>query len=360
MSRIGIWFNQGYSNLHQALRDLRAADTGGRYSLICSHPSAEFVGLQAADIPLVEPAFANDGQRLAFVRKTVLAHNVKVIIPSRKQAFMNKHAAFLADLGARVATVASSSTLRRIDNKGRLYAFLQDKGVVAVPAFACVKTKTEFNAAHRALARTQPKLCVKPTVGVYGSGFRVLKNSPDTLADLLNESLSMSVRGLRARLGSGTFPELMVMQYLEGDERSVDCLAYGGELVGGVVRRKSNSGVAAQVIEDHPDIMNQVRALTRLLKLNGMFNVQFKDSCGKPFLLEINTRLSGRSYYATLAGLNLPFLAAELFSGQKTVAELDFTQETGFGIGNVSSGIVIPVSAPCASACSFAPAIESV
>jgi predicted ATP-grasp superfamily ATP-dependent carboligase len=126
------------------------------------------------------------------------------------------------------------------------------------------------------------------------------------------------------------------------------------------VRRKSNSGVAAQVIEDHPDIMNQVRALTRLLKLNGMFNVQFKDSCGKPFLLEINTRLSGRSYYATLAGLNLPFLAAELFSGQKTVAELDFTQETGFGIGNVSSGIVIPVSAPCASACSFAPAIESV
>jgi predicted ATP-grasp superfamily ATP-dependent carboligase len=140
-------------------------------------------------------------------------------------------------------------------------------------------------------------------------------------------------------MGERRFPTVMLMQFLEGAERSVDCLAYHGQLIGGVIRKKSPVPGSAQVIENNPGLMRQVGELVRLLGLNGMFNVQFRDSGTRQYLLEINTRLSGRSFYATLAGFNIPYLAAELFSGRKAADELIFEIKTGGRIGNVSTGV---------------------
>lgn len=341
--KMGIWFPHGFGNLFHAINDIRAADAEGKYLLVCSHPHSQFVGLEAADVALVEPT--DDAQFLNFAIKAVLEHNIRVIVPSRRQPFFNRHAALWQKLGVRVLTVASSPALARIENKVALYRHLQDLDLVAVPGFGEFTTSPEFDAHYARLKNEFPRLCLKPAYGVYGSGFRILKTKKDNLSDLLSESLTLSVGGLRARLAVDPGASMMLMQYLEGDERSVDCLADNGELLAAVVRRKSGSSVAAQVIEQHPVIEAQVRALTKHLRLNGLFNVQFKDSGGVPFLLEINPRLSGRSYYATVAGCNLPFLAAEHFAAGVPAEKLQFTVQHGLRIGNVSSAVVI--DAPC-------------
>ena len=341
--KMGIWFPHGFGNLFHAINDIRAADAEGKYLLVCSHPHSQFVGLEAADIALAEPT--DDGQFLNFAIKAILAHNIRVIVPSRRQPFFNRHAALWAKMGVRVLTVASSPALARIENKVALYRHLQPRGIVAVPGFGEFKTSSEFDAHYLQLKRSYPRLCLKPAYGVYGSGFRVLKTEKDNLSDLLSESLSLSVGGLRARLAVDPGASMMLMQYLEGDERSVDCLADNGKLLAAVVRRKSGSSVAAQVIEQHPVIEAQVNALTKHLRLNGLFNVQFKDTGGVPYLLEINPRLSGRSYYATVAGCNLPYLAAEHFAAGVPADQLVFAVQHGLRIGNVSAPVVI--AAPC-------------
>lgn len=342
MNKTGIWFMQGYANIYNAISDIRAADVLGQYKLICSHQHSEFVGGEAADVRLVEPS-GKDAAFWTFIKDTVTKHNVRVILPSftSHQKFLNGRRAELEAMGCRVATVADNATLDLINDKAALYNFLADKNIVRIPAFRAVETVVEFDMAYAELKPQFETICFKPTVGVYGSGFRILKETPNTVKDIIKESPHLNVGDLRNLMGDESFGTLMVMQFLEGDERSVDCLAVDGELVEGVIRRKSDSAVAGQYIEENPELMRQVQTLVSVLKLNGMFNVQFRDSDGEHFLLEINTRLSGRSYYATLAGFNIPFQAAQVFSGTKTVPQLEYRMSSGMSIGNVRSGLVL-------------------
>lgn len=350
MKKIGIWFTEGFSNLYNALTDLRNGDVEGRFTLVCSHSNPQFVAQAAADVYLVEPDTDNAADYLAFVEAAVREHNIRVIFPSRKQSLFNKHAQALRAMGVTVATVASTELLKTVDNKGRLYDQLSGLDIARIPAYQKARTAEGLDRAYSALKRAGYKVCVKPTRGVYGSGFRVLKESRATLADLLGEAPTIQLADLKHRLKSAkTGAELLVMQLLEGDERSVDCLAVEGRLIAAVTRRKSASSVAPQVIEDNEVVVGQVRALVRHLNLNGLFNVQFRDHNGQPYLLEINTRLSGRSYYATHAGVNLPYLGALVFSGVAQVDELKVPPvQDGLLLGNASHAVDLGVGAPAA------------
>ena len=106
------------------------------------------------------------------------------------------------------------------------------------------------------------------------------------------------------------------MQYLPGPERSVDCLAHDGELVCCVVRRKPMGIEGGQMLEDNPAIEETVRRLTRHFRLGGVFNIQFRDDAGTPYLLEINPRLSGGLHYACSVRRRVPVLGGALALGR--------------------------------------------
>lgn len=345
--KLGIWFTQGFANLFHAMLDIRDEDTFKDYTLICSHPHPEFVGLASADVMIKEPT-SNKGY-LQFVLDVVRTHNVKLIIPSRRQAWFNRHRRQLQALGVTVLTVASTRTLNMVDNKAKLYEFLAGKNITKLPRFKVFKNLAQFNAAFDELGGKNAKLCIKPARGVYGSGFRILTNQKATMSDFLNENPTMPVTDLQSRLADDGTHSMLLMEFLDGPERSVDCIARNGELIAGVVRCKSSSAMAAQVIEHRPDLMEQVAKLAKTLKLNGLFNVQFRDHEGVSYLLEINTRLSGRSYYASVAGVNLPYMAAEIFARKVDPADLPVVPEYGLRISNVNCPVLTPRSTHGAS-----------
>jgi biotin carboxylase len=335
-----VWFTHGYSNLYHAIHDLKTGVAGSAFTVLCSHPNRDFVAQEAADCFLPEPRVK--GRRyLEYVHAVARQYGVDVLFPSLRQSELDEHRAYFRELDLNIVTVADAATLHLINDKAALYAYLRGRGVVEVPEFRTAATRDDFLAAYEDLRQRYKTLCFKPTRGVYGQGFRILKDSPDRVSDILSESQTLNIDRLLAQMGSERFPSLLLMQFLEGAERSVDCLAYEGRLIGGVIRRKSPRVGAAQVIEDNPKLLEQVAQLTELLKLNGMFNVQFRDTGRHHYLLEINARLSGRSYYATLAGFNLPQLAAQLFSGQKSPDELTFEIRTGQVVANVSNAVVL-------------------
>jgi carbamoylphosphate synthase large subunit len=107
----------------------------------------------------------------------------------------------------------------------------------------------------------------------------------------------------------GSFRTMLLMEYLDGREYSVDCVGDQGRLVTAVVRRKSSGPGAGQRIDQRADILEATAQLCSVHGLNGIFNVQFRESGGKPRLLEINPRMSGGIGMACLAGPNLPYIA---------------------------------------------------
>jgi hypothetical protein len=124
----------------------------------------------------------------------------------------------------------------------------------------------------------------------------------------------------RRRLAAkGRFRDLLLMEHLPGPERSVDCLAQGGELLRCVVRRKENN---VQVLEDNPELVAVVRRLTARFRLTSLFNVQLRDAGGRSCLLEINPRMSGGLPFSCRSGVMLPLWGIRLALGTASASDI--------------------------------------
>ena len=339
MNKKTIWFMHGYANLYHAIADIKQADEKGEFRILCTHLNHSFVGFESADFFEVEPK-TNDAGFIEFCVKMIKKYGVDVIFASNRQTLLNKNRKMFEELGVELVTAAPRGMINTINNKGKLYDLLKGNDVVKIPEFSVFSNVKEFSSAYRKMSEKHDKLCMKPVRGVYGVGFYVLKEKTRHLSNVLSQSQVLSVSAFKKMATKKRFSKMMLMQFLEGKERSVDCVAVNGFLIGGVIRKKI-AGNLPQVIEKNDEIMKQVEWLTKKLKLNGMFNVQFRDSGGEHYLLEINPRLSGRSFYATVAGLNLPYVASLVFSGLVKKENFKFDIKYGTLIAAVTKAVVV-------------------
>lgn len=333
-----IWFMKGYSNLFHAINDIKSADTENNFRVLCSHTNPGFVGFESADFFELEPK-AKDAQFLDYCETIIKKYNVDVIFAANRQVALDKNRARLKDLGAEVVTTASYKLIPSINNKAKLYKLLENSPLIKIPAYGVFNNDKDFDIQYKKLKKDHKNLCMKPTHGVYGVGFYILKERSNDLNTFLNQEQKVSVANFKKIITGKKFHQMILMQFLEGAERSVDCLAFHGQLIGGTIRKK-NSGGLPQVIEKSDDLMEQVKWIVKTLKLNGMFNVQFKDVQGVPYLLEINPRLSGRSFYSTVAGFNIPFVASQVFSGIKKPDEIQYNVKDNLFISAVNYPVV--------------------
>lgn len=167
------------------------------------------------------------------------------------------------------------------------------------------------------------QLCFKPDRDFGGHGFRVLDDRADTIAEL-GEPPSVRISSATAErlLGSvTTFPPLIVSEYLDGDEISVDCLsAPDGQLLAALPRRKAGGPWTRELVDD-PEVVAIARRMVEGLGLRYLSNVQVKyrtrNGRPEPVLLEVNTRAASGLYQSCLAGgVNLPDLALRLTLGE--------------------------------------------
>jgi carbamoyl-phosphate synthase large subunit len=110
-----------------------------------------------------------------------------------------------------------------------------------------------------------------------------------------------------------SFPELLVTEYLPGEEYSVDCLVENGQprLVVPRLRRKMINGISVEgtFIRDEY-IISYCSEIIKELNLHGNIGIQVKKSAqGRPLIVEINPRVQGTIVAGLGAGVNLPVLA---------------------------------------------------
>jgi carbamoyl-phosphate synthase large subunit len=244
--------------------------------------------------------------------------NIHVVLPLVTRELLplsrNMHAFELA--GARVL-VSTSESLEIANNKSRLYEFLQWRGI-EVPAFRIVETVEQFKQAVEELGYPKQPVCFKPSVSNGSRGFRIINNAIDEAHLLFNEkphSTYISYADAVRILSSRAFPQLLVSEYLPGDEYSVDCLARHGEamLVVPRLRKKMINGISVEggfVKED--SIIDYCTRIIKELQLHGNIGIQVKRATSRAFLIvEINPRVQGTIAAALGAGVNLPLLAIQ-------------------------------------------------
>jgi hypothetical protein len=336
-----VWFNKGFSSTYNIVSSIRKADPERRLRLVCTHTHPALAAFTVSDASEVEPAGLSGKAYLDYCLDFCRRHQVDVFVPGKSAAHLTENREAFAALGVRLLVAASGANLRILDHKGHVYDSVRD--LVAVPEHRLVTTREEFDAAWEYLHARYKTVCFKPARSVFGLGFRILTEEGDDLGRMLaGDSVRIGLEQARRLLSQRpTFPDLLVMPYLEGPERSVDCLGHEGELVRCVVRRKPRGANIGQLLEPNPAVEETARALTRHFGLAGVYNIQLRDLSGVPHLLEINGRMSGGLHFAHFSGLSFPYWAIQLLLGRCQPRDVP-VPHTGLRVGEVSVGIVLP------------------
>ncbi|WP_223296835.1 ATP-grasp domain-containing protein [Thiorhodovibrio frisius] len=305
-----IWFNRTFSSVRALFELIRQGDTASAYRLFCTHPHPSFPGFDLADEWALEPADLSDEDYLEYCLGVCREQRVDAFWPGKAAELIARHQARFAALGVPVLAVADADTLALLRDKARFYDRAQAFSVPP-PAHRCLTVATEFEPAYAALRTLHSRLCVKPAEGVNGIGFRVIDEQRSGLELWLQGALhTMDLPSLRQLLQAAeSFPPLLLMEYLDGPEYSVDAIGDGRKLVALVQREKAPTGAYGQRIVALPAIEQAVSEMTAALGLRGLFNVQFREGESGLRLLEINPRFAGGIGYTGLTGVNLPYVA---------------------------------------------------
>lgn len=260
--------------------------------------------------------FATDAAFIDSLLSLCRKKNIHVVLPlvTKELLPLAAHCKEFELAGTKLL-VSPIASLEIANNKSRLYEFLQWRGI-DVPAFRVAETAGQFEAMAAELGFPGKTVCFKPSVSNGSRGFRIISGSHDEFDLLFNQkpgSCYITYHDAVRILSSRPFPELLISEYLPGEEYSVDCLARHGDpvLVIPRIRKKMINGISVEgeFIEEK-NVIAYCTQIIRELRLHGNIGIQVKRSAeGKFLVLEINPRVQGTIAAALGAGVNLPALA---------------------------------------------------
>jgi len=309
-----VWFNRTFSTVHAAINLIRQADVAGDYHIVYSHTNPEAPPSRIAHEFWMEPKSSKGEEYLNWCLAFCLEHAVDIFVPGKEASLISGARAQFEAQGTRVLCTATQDVLHLLHDKARFCQSV-DLPHAAPAAFRVFETSEQFDTAYAELAADFDTLCVKPSVSVYGLGFAVLEKERNTTQLLLDgATYRVGLEDFRRGLGQmETCRPMLLMEYLSGAEYSVDCVGDNGRMICAVPRKKGMVAGQGQTIIMDPVVLDATARLAAAYRLNGNFNVQFREEREQPRLLEINPRMSGGIGMACLAGPNLPYLALRGF-----------------------------------------------
>lgn len=264
------------------------------------------------------PGFVNTLLKKAREKK------IELILPlvTRELLLLAQNKPAFEAAGIKVIT-SSHAALEVANNKARLYEFLQAKGI-DVPAFAVVNTHAQFVKAVKQLGYPGQRVTFKPGLSNGSRGFRIIDDKADKAHLLWNEKPNntfISFTEISSILKKQPKEDLLVSEYLPGEEYSVDCLAHHGKCLLAIPRLRSKilNGISVGgEFKNNKAIIAYSKKIIEAIGLHGNIGIQVKRAAdGKFKILEINPRVQGTIVTNLAAGANLPLLAVQQELGKK-------------------------------------------
>lgn len=265
------------------------------------------IGFHFADYWEIVPP-GNDHAYIDRIKEICRKYGIHVILPFSDEevlAFSNCLDSFEQD---NIGVLCSSweSTKTALD-KGRMLEFLERKGVL-VPEYALPVTKDDIKKFSGQMGYPDKKFVAKPRQGRGGRGVMIISDAIDVMN--YKNSNFMRLNWYLESLTDEDCSKIVLMEYLDGEDFSVDCLARSGEAVSIVPRKRITSlGGPSQTgeIVNFPELIPYAQKIIKMMGFNSNINLQFKCRQGNPvpFIYEINPRLSGTIVANQAAGVNL-------------------------------------------------------
>ena len=284
------------------------------------------VGFAMVDKHYIIPQ-ADDKNFIKKVFEIAKKEKIDVIIPlvTKELIKFAQNKDFFEKNGIKIS-ISNQENLKIVNNK----YFLMDickKNDIPTPIFYLVKNYKDFEKAVFFLGYPKNNVCFKPPVSNGSRGFRILTEKINKLDILINykpNNVFITLKEVKQILKNASiFPELIVMEYLPGEEYSIDILADKGKSIVAIprLREKLKMGISfvGETVYDK-EIIDYSKKVVKLLKLNGNIGLQFKrDKNNIPKIIESNPRVQGTIVLCVASGANLVYLAVKLALDEKIV-----------------------------------------
>ena len=314
MKKTRVWFNHWFSTAYRIIELMK--DGRDDLEIIGSNTNRYAVYKDVCDEFYVEPEFDKSYEYVEWCLHFCEYHEIDVFIPRRNFVLISEHKAKFEELGVKVLVSNNFELLKTLDNKlDTMDLFKALPNVAKIPNIISVTNVDGFFNAYKMLKNDSNRVCFKYAEDEGARSFRVVDDSVDGI-NSLNGSVGFKISYQKAMemLGSvDEFKPLMVMEYLNGMEISVDCLATPKGFIA-IPRYKVGGRVTK--IDIDVDIINRAKAFYEHTKLDCPFNLQFRYHNNELCILEVNTRMSGGVHLSCLSGVNIPQIALKMLLGE--------------------------------------------
>lgn len=226
----------------------------------------------------------------------------------------------------KIGVIVSASNMESVEisnNKLRTYELLQQSGI-AVPKFYAVHSVEDFIEGCRYMGYPEKPVCIKIVNGSGSRGVRIIdanKSRYDIFVKEKPNSFYTSYDDMLSILREPEhLDEMMLVEYMPGNEYTVDLLADKGEVLYMVGRENVVSLMSiAQVSILAPDerAYNISKAVVKLLNMDGNIGFDFmRDEKGNAVLMDINPRQTATMSVIAAGGVNLPYLRIKQLLGE--------------------------------------------
>ncbi len=280
---------------------------------------------------------------LRIIRK----QKIDLIIPqtTREIEVLSRNKKMIEDQHCKVM-VSSAEAIFSANNKWHLLNIC-NRIEIPAPWFFLTHSLNELAEKAVELGYPDKPVVVKPPVSNGMRGLRILMEKPWNAQRFFSEKpggIEITLEQLRQIFKGAEEPELLVTEYLPGDEYSIDVFrGQRGSFAVPRLRRKIRSGISfiTEVVDDK-ELIGFSLKLADELDLKYAFGFQFKlDSKGVPRILESNPRIQGTMAAGILAGRNIIWMAVKDALGLPYELPVDSLKPTlfyrfwgGLGINN--------------------------
>jgi predicted ATP-grasp superfamily ATP-dependent carboligase len=307
-----IWFNRWFSVGYQYVNMIRNNPDNLQFKIYGTHPDKAHMLLQACDHVEQEPV-TSGSEYIEFCLEFVQRHKIDLFIPRQNMLDIVRHIDKFEALGTKVLAIQDYEFLKIVNDKDLFYQLCASKELIDIPEYYIAKDEKEFLDVYDILHNQGKQVCFKPVSGEGGEGFRIIDPNIKPVNMFLNaHNTRISIEQVRAFIKSvPDMPRLMVMEYLNGQEYSIDCIVHQNELLTAIPRRKIRGRI--RYLENNKELINIAKKFAEKFDLPTIFNLQVIYKDGIPHLLEINPRMSGGLHFSSLSGINLPYYAVKTF-----------------------------------------------
>lgn len=306
-----IWLNHWFSTAYNIINLIR--EDNHDFQIIGSNENVESAIKTVCDEWYQEPVLRGE-EYVDFCLEFCKEHSVDVFMPRREMIAVSKYKErFNAD-GIQVM-VDDYKYVDLLGHKDRAYEACQAEGIGNVPDFYMATNVEQFKAAYDKLIEKYKWVCFKFVKDEGGKSYRLIDNNRKGYASLFKKQTTrMSLEAaLDALSDKDTFSPVIIMPFLPDEEVSVDCLMTESGLIA-IPRVKDSTRI--EKIRYNKEILKTCTVFFEKFPLEHPCNIQFKYLDGIPYLLEVNTRMSGGVQMScVVSGVNIPSIAVNKLLG---------------------------------------------